>query len=197
MDYLKRHLDPLILGVLFGLISFLIPPPIFGVSHSSVADQESHEYVLKAGFIYNFTKFIQWPGKANQEINQKGMILCLAGEDPFGEVLEQLAQKLRLKSKDLVVRPRVALEEMSGCHILFVGPSEQYRLGQILDRVKNYPVLVIGDTPGYAKKGVGINFVVRKNKIRFEINREAVEQAGLRVSAELLNLATIVQGRGM
>jgi len=130
------------------------------------------------------------------KIEEGGLNFCLAGEDPFGKILDKLAKKLKKKNRDLLVTTPVSTEEMRQCHILFVSQSEKIKINQILQRVRGYPVLVIGDTPGLAKKGVGINFFLQKNKIRFEINREALKKAGLVVSSELLNLARIVSGGG-
>ncbi len=182
------------LGSFFALL-FLAIPILFAFPKSYAAEAESREYVLKAGFIYNFTKFIDWPRKTKADIKAEGYRFCVVGRDPFGEILDRLAEKLKRKNKALIIQPQVSLEEVSRCHILFIGKSEKSRVDQILAWVDGLPVLVVGDTPGYAQKGVGINFFILGNKIRFEINRNAVEKAGLQVSSELLNLAKIVSGR--
>lgn len=178
-------------------IVFFISILWFGPAPSVAANPDSREYVLKAGYIYNFTKFIKWPKKASDAIENGGLSFCLAGEDPFGTVLDKFSRKLKKKNKHLVIKKQVSIEEMPQCHILYVSPSEKSNVDQILRRVKNYPVLVIGDTPGFAEKGVGINFFLQQNKIRFEINREALKRAGLVVSSELLHLGRIVPGREM
>lgn len=169
----------------------------FGLSPSFAAGPDSREYVLKAGYIYNFTKFIKWPKGATRAIENGGLKFCLAGEDPFGKILDRFSEKLKKKNKILVITAPVSYEEMPQCHILFVSSSEKSNVRKIIRRVSKHPVLVIGDTPGFAKKGVGINFFLQQNKIRFEINRQALERAGLTVSSELLNLARIVLGGGI
>lgn len=179
------------------LVTLLIFTHSFTPSYLFAASQVSREYVLKAGYIYSFTKFIKWPEKASREIENNGLNFCVVGEDPFGNMLGKIAKKLKKKNKILLITPKVSIEKMPQCHILFVSQSENSKVNQILLRVRNYPVLVIGDTPGFGKKGIGINFFLQKNKIRFEINREALEGAGLVVSSELLNLARIVKGRKM
>ncbi len=151
------------------------------------------EYALKAGFIYKFTKFVHWPSSIHQEIKQKGLVICVAGENPFGEILREIAKKVKKKRMNLFVRSSISKKEMSGCHILFISKSENSSLQEILGEVQNQPILLIGDTPNYAERGVGINFFIRKNKIRFKINQEAVKRAGLQISSELLNLATLVE----
>lgn len=178
-------------------ITLLISFHCFGLEPSFAASPDPREYILKAGYIYNFTKFIKWPEGADREITNRGLNFCLVGEDPFGNILDKFAKKLKKKNRDLRIIPQASIKEMPQCHILFVSQSEKSNLNQILPRVREYPVLVIGDTPGFAQKGVGINFFLQKNKIRFEVNREALERAGLVVSSELLNLARIVLGRKM
>ena len=179
------------------LIALLIFSPCFGLSPAFAASPDSREYVLKAGYIYNFTKFIKWPEEASRGIENGGLNFCIAGEDPFGNILGSFAKKLKKKNGTLIITPRVSFKDMRQCHILFVSGSEKSNVNQILLRVREYPVLVIGDTPSFAEKGVGINFFLEKNKIRFEMNREALKRAGLVVSSELLNLARIVSGRKM
>jgi hypothetical protein len=190
-DYLSKKFR----GASFFFIAHLFFAHCFGPYHSFAANPDSREYFLKAGYIHNFTKFIKWPEKANREINEKGLKFCLLGEDPFGEIWDVFARKLKKKNRILLVTPQVSMEEMPQCHILFVSQSEKSNVNQILQLVREHPVLVIGDTPGFAEKGISINFFLQKNKIRFEINREALKRAGVVVSSELLNLARIVRGR--
>lgn len=83
---------------------------------------------------------------------------------------------------------------MSTCHLLFVSSSEINRIARILDLVKNSPVLVVGDTPEFEGMGVGINFYIQENKVRFKIDKEAVERPGLKISSELLGLAEMGGG---
>lgn len=177
------------------LVTLLIFTHSFIPSYLFAASQDSREYVLKAGYIYNFTKFIKWPERAIQEIENKGLNFCVVGKDPFGNILAKFAKNLQKNNKNLLITLQVSNEKMHQCHILFVSQSEKSKINQFLQRVREYPVLVIGDTPGFGKKGIGINFFLQKNKIRFEINREALERAGLVASSELLNLARIVKGR--
>lgn len=158
----------------------------------AVAETIPHEYILKAGYISNFTKFIEWPREADSLIDPSRFILCLTGGDPFGEVLDQLAKKRRIKGKTLVIKRNVSA--VRKCHILFVGRSRASRVEQIVKQVGKAPVLVIGDTPGFSRRGGGINLVIRNNKVRFEINRKAIERVGLKVSSELLDLAILVKG---
>jgi hypothetical protein len=155
-------------------------------------NSDSREYILKAGFIYNFTKFIQWPTEIQKTIEQEDLVFCLAGKDPFGNTLDNLSQGLREKGKGFSIIRNPDKKILPSCNILFVSRSENKRVENWSAGTKNYPILLIGDTTGYAQKGVGINFYIEGNKIRFEINSKAIERRGIRVSSELLNLAKIV-----
>lgn len=161
---------------------------------STTADEQSREHLLKAGFIYNFTKFIKWPDGASQPMKSGGTILCVAGEDPFGETLDQLSEKLESKGKRLLIRRQPTNETLNSCHILFISQSEKSRLREIIEKAERRPILLIGETPGYAQNGVMINFYIEGNRIKFEINKQALERRGLKVSSELLDLARIIEG---
>ena len=155
--------------------------------------QDSREYTLKAGYIYNLTTFIHWPKEVDRKINDSGLTLCVAGDNPFGSILELLKEKLQAKEKIILIKYRVSFKEMPECHVLFIVRSENKHLEHILTQVKSYPVLVISDTPRFAERGVGINLFAQGNRIRFEINKKAIDRSGLRVNSGLLNMAKIVE----
>lgn len=169
------------------------------LANNSIAlaeSQDTREYALKAGYIYNLTTFIHWPKEVNRQINDSGLTFCVAGENPFGTILGLLKEKLQAKGKKILIKYRVSSKEMPECHVLFINRSENKYLEQILTQVEGYPVLVVSDTPRFAERGVGINLYIQGNRVRFEINVEAIDRSGLRVSSGLLNLAKIVSGRG-
>ena len=178
--------------VLFGVptlktFPFLGPQNIFA--------QEPREYVLKAGFIYNFTKFIKWPKAVAKGIESDGLNLCVIGKDPFGKVLDHLGQQAQSIGEKIFIKRFQSSQDATSCHFLFISGSEKVQLKLILDKLDGLSILLIGDTPGYAHRGVGINFYIEGNKNRFEINQEAVEKRGIKISSELLNLAKIVRKR--
>lgn len=177
------------------LLAILTPISFFEIPKTFAAEQESREYIIKAGFIYNFTKFVQWPSDANNQINKNGINLCVVGRDPFGQILDNTAEELLQRGKTLNIKRGILLSDISQCTLLYISQSEKSRLAKIVTHAKAFPVLLIGDTPGYAESGVGINFFIQKNQIRFEINIKAVELSGLKISSELLGLARIVEGK--
>lgn len=149
------------------------------------------EYEVKAAFIYNFAKFVEWPEGAFST-GDSDMVLCVANEIPFGKALESIRGKT-VKGRRIVVRQYKDVEDIAACHILFIGSSERKRLGQILEAVKGRSILTVGDEQGFAQQGGIINFIIAENKVSFEINLDAARRAGLEISSKLLRLAEIVR----
>jgi hypothetical protein len=155
------------------------------------------EYQVKAAFLYNFVKFVDWPAKSVADSNEP-MTIGIIGDDPFGKAFEPLKNKL-VKDKKIVLKRFKGLNELkqSGkqieaikiCHLLFVCRSEKELFREIINLVKDRPVLTIADTEGFLESGGIINFLMEEKKIRFEINRTAAKQAKLRISSKLLRLA--------
>ncbi len=150
------------------------------------------EYEVKAAFIYNFLKFIEWPESAPSDST---INLCIIGDDPFGTAINPVEGDSKSNKKILIKRYNKPTG-LEGCKILFICRSEKRQLSDILNAIKNMNVLTISDTEGFAEQGVIINFYIQDNKIRFEINKNAADRAGLKISSRLLSLAKIIQGGG-
>ena len=150
--------------------------------------REASEYEVKAAFMYNFLKFTEWPhGALDGTVN-----LCILGDDPFGNVLDSIEGK-GVGPRKVEVYRYSSLKEVGKCHVMFISPSEKWRLDGILRASAGSGILTVGDTEGYAKKGVIINFFMENNRVRFEINLDAARRSGLRVNPHLLGLARIVR----
>jgi hypothetical protein len=150
------------------------------------------EYDVKAAFLYNFTKFVDWPPSAFAD-ERSTFKICVLGQDPFGKTLEELAKGGEAGRNLTVLR----VDEMSrpaGCQILFISRSERARMPQILGQLRDAPVLTVADTDGFLDHGGIINFTLEKSKVRFEINHQAAERAGIKISSKLLRLASHVKG---
>ena len=151
------------------------------------------EYQVKAAYLYNFAKFVEWPNEALEGENRL-IILAVLGRDPFHEALDPLRGKT-VKGRKLVIKRFKSVRELEFCHILFVSSSERDRLPHILKgALKSWSVLTIGDVEGFADSGGVIRLFFRKNNIRFKINLDAARQKGLTISSKLLRLADIVRG---
>jgi hypothetical protein len=153
----------------------------------------SREYLVKGAFLYNFAKFVGWPEEALQD-DPIHIILCVFGKDPFGGALASVKGK-RVKDRKVVIKHCATLDELKKCHILFISRSEEQNLSEILAKVKNWNTLTVSDMEGFTQSGGVINFVTVEKKIRFEINLDAAERTGLKISSKLLRLAKIVKDK--
>jgi len=153
--------------------------------------RSSGEYQVKAAFVYNFIKFVTWP---SQESSEGGVArLCILGELPDAAPFDDLeGQEILGKRLHLVYLKEP--QEARSCQVLFLSSSLSRRLTEALEQVRGHPVLTVGDTDGYAKRGVMINMYLENKRVRFEINTEAAGLAGLRISTKLLSLAGAVHG---
>jgi hypothetical protein len=150
------------------------------------------EYGVKAAFLYNFTKFVEWPASAFSE--RGSLHLCVLGTDPFGKSLSSVVEGEEVQGRPITLLRIDSLDDPRLCHILFLSRPEAERFPAVLAAVRGAPVLTVGQAPGLLEKGLGINFVLQEGKVRFEINQEAAERAGIKISSKLLRLATRVKG---
>lgn len=174
---------------LFNLLFFLPVPPV--ASKALAQEAGSRAYAIKAGFIYNFTRFIKWPPQSHKNNNYN---ICVVGDNPFGSILNHLEEKHRFKEHPLKIKLDVSQDNFVGCRILFVSFSERFNVEQIVEQTKYLPILTVGDTQGFAERGIGINLLIIENKVKLEINKPCLDARELRASSELLDLATLVQG---
>ena len=154
--------------------------------------QEVSEYQVKAAFLYNFAKFVEWPPDASRDLSDP-LTICIVGRDPFGTVLDEAVQGKTISGHKLVIRRSKAGQSWKGCQIAFISSSEGKDLPSVLEGSKRSGVLTVGDTEGFAQRGGMINFVVEQERVHFEVNVEAAERAGLKISSKLLSLAKIVR----
>jgi len=157
----------------------------------SAESMQSKEYLIKAAFLYNFIKFVDWPSESFKN-DAAPINLYVLGDDPFGEALDTIRGK-RVKGRRLVIKQVRRVEQIEGAHLLFISTSEKGRVKQILKSLADAPVLTISEMEGFGQNGGIINFITVDNKIQFEINSEKAEQHKLRISSQLLKLARIVR----
>jgi hypothetical protein len=145
------------------------------------------EYQVKATYLYNFVKFIEWPGQPAGPLN-----ICVAGRNPFGTVLDDLLANETINGRP--VRSRVILEPDPGCQVVFV-PSGAAATAY-LRAARGAPVLTVGEESDFIELGGIISLYLDSNNVRFTINPSAAERAKLRISSRLLTLARIVDDMG-
>jgi hypothetical protein len=151
-----------------------------------VEAQAPNEYRVKAAFILNFARFIEWPGDGYGDGGT--IVVGIVGDDPFGGSLDRL-NGTTVNGHRIVLRRVKAGDYLKACQILFVSSSERNRLGKILESVRGGNVLTIGELPQFNQAGGIIKFVIQDDKVRFEINDGAAGQARLRISSKLLALS--------
>lgn len=162
-------------------------------SHALPAAPTEHE--VKAAFLYNFARFVEWPKEAWASPDQP-FVVGVLGEDPFGETLDRTLAGKTVAERPIVVRRLSSSEGAHEVQILFVSSSEGPRLARILYALTDIPVLTVGEPSGFAEQGGMIGFRTEDRRIRFDINTERAQRAGLRISSQLLKLARIVGGDG-
>jgi hypothetical protein len=184
------------LGILIAILGMTLNGTPLAYAQTGDAP-DSSEYLIKAGFIYNFAKFVEWPSAAFAQPDSP-IVIGVLGTDPFGNVLDRLVQDKKIGQRGFVVRrykwgkDLKDLKDLRDCKILFVSASEKAHADEIIQLVKWLPILTVGETPGFAERGGVIRFTVEDNRVRFEVNVDAAHQADLNISSRLLTLAKII-----
>jgi hypothetical protein len=149
------------------------------------------EYQIKAAFLFNFAKFVEWPSGSVAAAPAQFRI-CVLGRDPFGEELRHIVTEKTVNGRKLEIDYMADPRGSRMCQILFIASSEKIRAPQILELLRGSAALTVGDTEGFARQGVMINFVLENDRVQFEVNRTAIEVAGLKISSRLLSVAKLV-----
>jgi hypothetical protein len=162
---------------------------------ADLAAQQSKpgEYQVKAVYLYNFGKFVQWPGRTDTHAGEKTFAICVLGRDPFGATLDEIIQGESVEGRSIVAKRLDRVENGEDCRILYISDSEKDRLEKILDSLKAKPILTVSDLPNFSEQGGMIQFVLEGDKVRFEVNLGAVEKAKLSLSSQLLKVAVAVR----
>jgi len=152
---------------------------------------EGVEYPVKLAFLYNFTKFIEWPPGSYRDPGAP-LAICIVGRDPFSADIEgDLRTRIvgRHPVKVLTLKPT---DTLSVCHMVFIPATENGQADKIVRDLKGSSTLTVGETEGFAELGGIINLTVAGNNVHFEVNQLAAQRAGLKISSKLLSLAKIV-----
>lgn len=142
---------------------------------------------VKAVFLVNFTKFVEWPASAFPSA-QSPIIIGVLGADPFDGALERAVAGEIVNGRPIEIRRFKNTADMAACHILFISGSVEERVTEVLSLLRRAPILTVADMDGFAARGGAVQFRTDGGRLRFVIRREATELAGLNVSARLLAL---------
>jgi hypothetical protein len=148
----------------------------------------AEEYQVKGAFLLNFAKFVAWPANAFKSPDDP-IVICILGQNPFGPALESAAQDVSAGKRSIQVRSIQTFQQLGSCHIVFASSAERKRVRGIFEALRDGAVLSVGESEGFLANGGMIAFKVESEKVRIEINQQAAERAGLRISAKLLSLA--------
>ena len=170
------------------LLVLLLAAVVLTVQTVRGEENGAREYQVKAAFILNFAKFIDWPAAASTDAS---FTICTLGTDPFDEAFNSLKGKT-IKGKPVAIRHLARVEDLRECQLLFIGSSERKHLASIVKATRSSHLLTVSEVDGFCQAGGGINLVNEKSKVVFEINTKATQQAGLKVSSQLLKLARTV-----
>jgi hypothetical protein len=155
----------------------------------------SIEYQVKAAFLFNFAKFVEWPPDAFPS-EKTPITLCVFRYDPFGGVLDEVIRGKTINNRELAVRRINELPDLKSCHLVFVSAREDKLLSEIEKGVKGESVLLVGESGDFAERGGAVQFFLEANKLRFAVNVDVAQRAQLQISAKLLALAKIVHDGG-
>jgi hypothetical protein len=174
--YFRKPIVAAILSLVFGVDGFQA--------------QQLSEYQVKAAYLYNFGKFVEWPSGA---AGGSQVSICVLGQDPFGPALDAVLAGERIQGKSVVLRRIAKAQEAMECGILFISSSEDRRLSDVLSTVEHVAVLTVSDIPEFSRRGGMIQFVLEGKRVRFEVNLASAQNAGLTLSSELLKVAVMVR----
>lgn len=165
----------------------------FSFTSYSFSDEKKLEYEVKAAYLYNFTKFIRWPDDVLTDSVDESLNICILGRDSFGRAINILSnKKAQGHNIDVVYIKEINSKASLQCHIIFIAKPKVKELTHILSRLSNSKILTVSDIDGFAESGGGIALNIIKGKVRFTVNLKATKNADLKVSAKLLELATMV-----
>ena len=153
----------------------------------------SDEYKLKAAYLFNFAKYVEWPA-ARLPAPDSPIVIGVLGADPFGDRLDRTVRGRTIGRHPVVVRRGRHLEDLAGCHMLFVGRGESARARQIAEMLRESPVLTVGEASDFVATGGMIWLGRAGDAVEFDVNLDAVRQAGLAIGARMLASARDVVG---
>lgn len=153
------------------------------------AQQDSpSEYEIKAAFLFNFAKFIEWPGRSFAQ-GDSPIIITVVGEDPFGRDLNRVVEGKNVNGRQIVVRKCRTIEELGSSHIVFISRHSSGELPRLLRSPGRESVLTVSDADNFTASGGMIQLWLDQGKVRFDINLEVAERESLKVSSKLVKLA--------
>ncbi len=157
--------------------------------------QTADEYQVKAAYMYNFAKFVDWPAKTFDSPVQP-IVFCVLGLTPLSPALSAALTGKVVDQRPLVFRQLTDSKQAGKCQVLFIGSPDRKQTRQTLDEVKSLNLLTVGEAEGFTNDGGVIRFVLDASRVRLEFNLDAAEDARLRISSKLLSLGKTIRTAG-
>jgi hypothetical protein len=170
----------------FFKIAFLF---LIGLMSLGIQAADDTPSKIKATFIYNFTKYIEWPAS----YKQGNFIIGIVGTTPLLKDLSNMAATKKAGTQPFEIQSFPNVNAISKCHLLFVASDNAANIKEISNKMKGYSTLIVAEKPGCAKLGAAINFVIQENKQRFELNKANAEKYNLKIGSSLAGLAILVE----
>jgi hypothetical protein len=142
--------------------------------------------------LFNFTKFVEWPAQRFAD-DSAPIIIGILGENPFGDELETIVRNRTVNGRGIVVRRLSSASEARGVHMVFVSATEEKRFNELKDLLPASGTVVVSEITANARGSGVIVFTLKGDQVRFEIDQDAAERTGVKISAQLLKLATVVR----
>jgi hypothetical protein len=177
--------------ILFALVFLVLSCAKMLVAADTPAPSEEQ---VKAVFLFNFAKYVDWPPDALPG-NATPITIGVIGTDSIGDDLQHDVEGKTINGHPFVIKHMAWDAEWSGCQILFISRSEAARTGEILDKASTLPILTVGESEAFARNGGIVNFVLKNGNVRLSINLNAARKAGLNISSRLLAVADVVKGK--
>lgn len=172
------------------MLGFITAVPA-GAGSSGIlqAERAAYEYDIKAVFLFNFTRYLQWP----EALGPEGLTIAVLGESAIVPPLQEIARKRTADQLPIMVRQCHEIGQIGRPRILFIAKSAVPDIARVLEKTRGTDTLTVGETEGLVAKGVAINFVERDGTIRFEMSERALKDARIQVSSQLLKLAILAE----
>ena len=176
------------IAALAGILScVLIPPPFL-----KAQQPRASEFQVKAAYLYNFGRFVAWPGDGASEASG-AFEICVLGADPFGPTLDATLASGTIGGRIVTAKRISKPQDVDSCRILFISSSEEKHLKEVLSALDNTSVLTVSDIPRFSERGGMIGFILDGDRVRFDVNLSTTQSARLTLSSELLKVATSVR----
>jgi hypothetical protein len=168
-----------------GVLLLLLAPGLTCGAQNVSEDQ------VKAAYVYNFAKFVEWPARDFAGPTAP-LRFCVLDDPSFESELIRIVKDKSVAGHPVIVVPIQEGDQSRDCHLLFIGSSRERQIRRIIEALRETNVLTVSETKGFVEAGGIINFVLQDDRVQFEVNHKAAKQAGLNISARLLAVAKVI-----